>query len=499
VRLVAGGQTQIREVSGGSGRQSQDALVASFGLGGTTTVDSLVIRWPSGIVQDVLPTPAVDGATTVVEDAFPEVQVLAPEGGLILTPGEMVEIQWSTMSHAAITGVDIHFVEQLQLYGTSGGTSSELYTIDLDTGAATSVGMITFDKVNAIAMGPFSGALYATAERTTGDVPVLITIDRVTGLGSEIGPTGISANITDLTFDRVTGVLYGHEAESAGGASADVFTFDLESGTATLLGPTMQTGIGGAMVTSWPNKMYLVLDDQFYQVNRTTGNAFFPVTLGFSSPIGAGAHMNALTLHPTSGTYFALAEDTDGDLELGLLDRTSGQVLNIGATTAGMEGLGFGPGSPDVLASNEVDDGSYMWTVPFTPTNSGKIEITVHDSEGRTATDMTDGYVNIVNNVEVGKPPVTTVAFLAPATPNPFRSMTTIQFGQPMAGPARLAIFDLRGRLVRELIKDELPAGRITTQWDGTGQNGSRVASGLYFLRLETGGQLFHRMVTYLR
>jgi hypothetical protein len=52
VRIVAGGQQQIREVSGGSGIYSQNSLTVEFGLGPTTTVDTVEVLWPSGIVTD---------------------------------------------------------------------------------------------------------------------------------------------------------------------------------------------------------------------------------------------------------------------------------------------------------------------------------------------------------------------------------------------------------------------------------------------------------------
>lgn len=42
---------QIREVNGGRGSVSQDALSQHFGLGSAEMVDSLVIRWPSGMIQ----------------------------------------------------------------------------------------------------------------------------------------------------------------------------------------------------------------------------------------------------------------------------------------------------------------------------------------------------------------------------------------------------------------------------------------------------------------
>jgi len=44
---------QIREVSAGSGYGSQNSLLVHFGVGQTTNILGLRIRWPSGIVQDL--------------------------------------------------------------------------------------------------------------------------------------------------------------------------------------------------------------------------------------------------------------------------------------------------------------------------------------------------------------------------------------------------------------------------------------------------------------
>ncbi len=77
VRIVAGGRVQMRELSGGSGFGSQDALVASFGLGADTRVDSMTVRWPSGVVQILRPLTVVDRRITIVEPPL----VLAVDGG----------------------------------------------------------------------------------------------------------------------------------------------------------------------------------------------------------------------------------------------------------------------------------------------------------------------------------------------------------------------------------------------------------------------------------
>ncbi|MEE3258646.1 MAG: CRTAC1 family protein [Candidatus Latescibacterota bacterium] len=51
LRLVAGGGAQVRDIVSGSSFLSSEDPRAHFGLGRIATVDSLVVRWPSGTVQ----------------------------------------------------------------------------------------------------------------------------------------------------------------------------------------------------------------------------------------------------------------------------------------------------------------------------------------------------------------------------------------------------------------------------------------------------------------
>ncbi|UCE19883.1 MAG: VCBS repeat-containing protein [Gemmatimonadota bacterium] len=68
VALVAGDLRQTREVGGRSGNYGQNSIPVEFGLGQHTQVDSIVIRWPSGIVQVLTDVPA-DQYLTIVESA----------------------------------------------------------------------------------------------------------------------------------------------------------------------------------------------------------------------------------------------------------------------------------------------------------------------------------------------------------------------------------------------------------------------------------------------
>ncbi|MBU1074335.1 CRTAC1 family protein, partial [bacterium] len=73
VKCVAGGLSMTRDVDGGSGFLSQGSLTVEFGLGAATVVDSLEIRWPTGVRQLLLSLPVdqriqVQQNTTAVED-----------------------------------------------------------------------------------------------------------------------------------------------------------------------------------------------------------------------------------------------------------------------------------------------------------------------------------------------------------------------------------------------------------------------------------------------
>jgi flagellar hook assembly protein FlgD len=48
-------------------------------------------------------------------------------------------------------------------------------------------------------------------------------------------------------------------------------------------------------------------------------------------------------------------------------------------------------------------------------------------------------------------------------------------------------IYDLTGRVIRNLENTELSDGQHTINWDGTGENGETVSTGLYFCRIQVG------------
>ena len=71
--------------------------------------------------------------------------------------------------------------------------------------------------------------------------------------------------------------------------------------------------------------------------------------------------------------------------------------------------------------------------------------------------------------------------------PNPFNPTTTIRYQIPQSKPVKLDIYNVRGQLVRALIRQQQNAGYHVVKWDGRNDQGNLVSSGLYFYKIQAG------------
>ncbi|MBU1701403.1 MAG: T9SS type A sorting domain-containing protein [Candidatus Eisenbacteria bacterium] len=83
--------------------------------------------------------------------------------------------------------------------------------------------------------------------------------------------------------------------------------------------------------------------------------------------------------------------------------------------------------------------------------------------------------------------------------PNPFTPSTTIEYEIPAEADVTVRIFDVKGAQVRELVRETQGGGRHRVAWDGTDANRARVASGMYFYSVESGGQNLTRRLILVR
>ena len=72
-------------------------------------------------------------------------------------------------------------------------------------------------------------------------------------------------------------------------------------------------------------------------------------------------------------------------------------------------------------------------------------------------------------------------------SPKPFNPQTVLEYSLPQAMSAELAIYDVRGQLVRRLVSGHQAVGTHSVTWIGTDDNGRRASSGVYLARFVAG------------
>jgi len=96
------------------------------------------------------------------------------------------------------------------------------------------------------------------------------------------------------------------------------------------------------------------------------------------------------------------------------------------------------------------------------------------------------GQMIINQTTAVDDPQSVPVALISTVTnyPNPFNPTTTISFKLAQATNVEIGIYNLKGQLVRTLLKDSKSAGLHHEIWNGLDAQGKGVGSGIYFYRI---------------
>lgn len=162
----------------------------------------------------------------------------------------------------------------------------------------------------------------------------------------------------------------------------------------------------------------------------------------------------------------------DGPLHANFKLSRSGESLLLSAPDGTvLDQVDFGAQSTDVSYGREAD-GELPWVVQALPSPAAA-------------------------NVGGGLAALETPSFRV--WPNPFNPELRIDLVLPRPGFLRLAVYDLRGRRVRQLHAGSLPAGAHVFRWDGRDGAGRTLGSGIYFARLEASGRTHSHKLLLLK
>lgn len=217
-------------------------------------------------------------------------------------------------------------------YAGSGGAAT-LYSIDPNTGAATSIGAIGFNQVGAIDFDS-SGLLYGVGNRTSDNAQVLLQINPATGAGTEVGETTLSGNVQDISFRNSDDTLYGYSA-------GNIYTFNIATGAATLLG-SVGDGFppGNGMAFSPLDILDKADATSLWTINQSNGSGTTVTALTYTN---AGDRVNGLDFDNATGILWASLKQGGSNNYLATIDLLTGEVTYIGLSQSGLDALAVIP------------------------------------------------------------------------------------------------------------------------------------------------------------
>jgi PKD repeat protein len=203
-------------------------------------------------------------------------------------------------------------------------------------------------------------------------------------------------------------------------------------------------------------------------VDTFGANAFF-VGGNKSTKLGSGKPTTCANVEPVDESF----EITDVDLT-SITMTYSGQSITAIADKTVVNSDKNGNGVNEIVACFSKDD---LRTL-FAGLGPGQHEVTI-TIEG----DLVSGgsFSATTTHSVVG----TNRTFTAIASPNPLNPSTKLEFKTSQAGRVTVQVYDLQGRLVKTLQDGTMPAGYNTVHWDGSTGNGTKVSSGMYYLRVK--------------
>jgi hypothetical protein len=145
---------------------------------------------------------------------------------------------------------------------------------------------------------------------------------------------------------------------------------------------------------------------------------------------------------------------------------------------------------PDTLSTGVTSDSTWMWLVTDLDTTSTKCRVAVvaHDGDGDGGYDMSNANFQATGLGEGQAPGTLLVPQVASIDDRveAYAHKRSLVFSVARPRNVELNLYDVRGRLVRNLWQGRVEEGLYRVEWDLRDLHGAQVANGVYFYRLVT-------------
>jgi hypothetical protein len=254
-----------------------------------------------------------------------------------------------------LTTTAAHRTQAGVLYAVS-YNASEIFTIDLGTGAATLVGPTTLSDVGGIAFDE-TATLYAT-DQSSSDTDLYI-LDPVAGTATLVGSAGVGGGEGALVYDPVGGVFYSkanNTGTGIGGLGIELIVIDKLTGLGFVIGNmglNPEADISGMALL--PDGTLLgydsqsALTDRLFSIDKVTG----ATTLNGPTSDGTLASIGGLAVDPDTGLLYL-----SNSASLFEVDPVTGTATLIGPHGEWVGGLSFKP-DPSCLIGLDMDSNLY--------------------------------------------------------------------------------------------------------------------------------------------
>jgi hypothetical protein len=143
---------------------------------------------------------------------------------------------------------------------------------------------------------------------------------------------------------------------------------------------------------------------------------------------------------------------------------------------------------PRTIATGEVNDGSYLWTVDDLDSKTARIKAEAFDAAHNKGVDAGDadfilwGSMSGVTPSPADAPREVT---LRVTEGNPVTASSLIVYGVPSDMRVRIAVYDVSGRMLGNLVDTPSQAGYNSLAWSEFERRAGHLSAGIYFLRLD--------------
>jgi len=232
--------------------------------------------------------------------------------------------------------------------------------------------------------------------------------------------------------------------------------------------------------------------------NYTWENAYSPMAFIIFNPTATTPAMTTLAAHTGSKMACCFASTTPPNNDWMITPQLTGaSSIKFWARSYvadyGLERFKVGvsnntiPGSFTIISGANYIQAPVEWTeYTYQITQPGPLYIGIQCLSNDAFFFCVDDVTVAGNDINDPEIPVVATA-LNNNYPNPFNPETTISYSVKDREPVTIGIYNIKGQLVKTLLKGVQEPGNHTIVWNGTDDNGRSVSSGVYYYKMQAG------------